>query len=165
MVYPQALAALASLIWVLHTHLLLQLGASFKLMSGIGGWNYAVGILISCLASAQPSSGSHWSCLQNDSLACSQTCLITLDLLCYCWALTCPGLSSPNLILILICGFYFMAWPQTCHVTMDSPGNLDPLLTIAAISEPMLLIFLSQCGAWALPCQSRIVLNSWLPFP
>lgn len=44
-------------------------------------------------------------CLQNDSFACSQTCLITLDLLHYYWAVSCPVLPSSNLILVLICGF------------------------------------------------------------
>lgn len=43
--------------------------------------------------------------LQNYSLACSQTSLITLHLLHYCWAVSCPGLPSSNLILVPICGF------------------------------------------------------------
>lgn len=44
-------------------------------------------------------------CPHNDSLACSQTCLITLDLLHYCWAVCSPGMPSSNLILVLICTF------------------------------------------------------------
>lgn len=127
-------------------------------------WNYVVGILISTSATAQPGSGSHWS-LSAESLPCSFSDVSHYSgpapFLMSCVLLWVALIKSYPALDLWI---YFVAWPQTCHITMNSPDNLDPLLTLATISEPVLLIFLGQCGIWALPCQSCIMLNSWLPF-
>lgn len=93
-----------------------------------------MGLLISSSATAQPSSGSHWSlfaewfpCLFSDLSHYSGPAPLLLSSVLP-WVVLIKSYPGPDLWI------YFMAWPQTCHIIMNSPDNLDPLLTKAANS-------------------------------
>lgn len=133
-------------------------------------WRFVAGILLSNTATAQPSSESH-RCSSADRLPC-----LFSNLSHHCghvpWSLSCvlPWValikSDPGPDLWI----YFLAWPQTHHITMNSPDNLDLCWTWL----PSLRLPCSPClgsvgsGLWLMKpllCHPFIVLSSWLPFP
>lgn len=97
-------------------------------------------------------------CLRNNSLACFQTCLITLDLLHYCWAVSCPELPSSNLILVLICGF--TSWLDLRPAILPWIHLIIWILCWLRLPtlEPLLLIFLGQGGSGL--CPANLILCS-----
>lgn len=89
-------------------------------------------------------------------LICRLTFLLVLRPVLSLWTCSmiaerCLPLDCPHQI---DCGpdlsIYFLAWPQTHHIIMNSPDNLGPFLNFATICASVLLTLLGQCGVWAL---------------